>query len=408
MSTPILAVEPPAKCPPTSSLLRRCACDGTSGGECAACRERRLRRASGPRAMDGAAAPRIVHDVLRSPGEPLDRAARAALEPHFGHDFGRVRVHADARAGASARAVGAAAYAVGSDLVFGSGRYAPHTSAGRGLLAHELAHVVQAPHGPGPSGALRVGPHDDQAERDAEAIAARLASGGNAAATASAAPALRRAKEPYISTVSVSLTPPESGSLTWKGTAPQGTDSFKVSTGKGYQNPEDDPGTCTRDCCSGADVQCAPPWEQPKRVGACCTPIGSFHTGKPILNDPTRWPYWTPVEPLHTTYGRGIALHQHDTVTGDAIGHGCIRMQEAPARRIAEYSRGAETKVVISGRAKVDCPADRACAKKTGMLEEAEEPSEALAANLSHPDEEPGGGGASAITGEEPAPEVAA
>jgi Domain of unknown function (DUF4157) len=84
-----------------------------------------------------------VHEVLRSPGQPLDAAARAEMESRFGHDFGQVRVHSGARAGESARAVDALAYTVGPDVVFASGRYRPDTSAGRALLAHELAHVVQ-------------------------------------------------------------------------------------------------------------------------------------------------------------------------------------------------------------------------------------------------------------------------
>ncbi|MGB9632210.1 MAG: DUF4157 domain-containing protein [Chloroflexaceae bacterium] len=87
--------------------------------------------------------PPIVHEVLRSPGQPLDAETRAFMEPRFGHDFSRVRVHTDARAAESARAVNALAYTVGRDVVFGAGQYAPGASAGRRLLAHELAHVVQ-------------------------------------------------------------------------------------------------------------------------------------------------------------------------------------------------------------------------------------------------------------------------
>jgi len=86
--------------------------------------------------------PPIVHEVLRSPGHPLDPATRAFMEPRFGHDFSRVRVHADARAAESARSVNALAYTVGRDLVFASNLYAPQTD-GRRLLAHELVHVVQ-------------------------------------------------------------------------------------------------------------------------------------------------------------------------------------------------------------------------------------------------------------------------
>ena len=89
------------------------------------------------------AVPRIVHDVLRSPGQPLDASARSFMEPRFGHDFSGVRVHADDRAATSARAVNALAYTVGRDVVFGAGQYAPGTIAGKRLLAHELTHVVQ-------------------------------------------------------------------------------------------------------------------------------------------------------------------------------------------------------------------------------------------------------------------------
>jgi hypothetical protein len=80
--------------------------------------------------------------VPGSPGRPLDPATRAFMEPRFGHDFSRVRVHADALAAESAAAMEAAAYTVGHDVVFGAGQYAPETSRGRSLLAHELAHVV--------------------------------------------------------------------------------------------------------------------------------------------------------------------------------------------------------------------------------------------------------------------------
>ncbi|QID17618.1 DUF4157 domain-containing protein [Nitrogeniibacter mangrovi] len=88
-------------------------------------------------------APAIVHDTVQASGQPLDQATRAFFEPRFGHDFSKVRVHADARAAASAHAIDARAYTVGHDLAFAAGHYAPGTRAGRRLLAHELAHVVQ-------------------------------------------------------------------------------------------------------------------------------------------------------------------------------------------------------------------------------------------------------------------------
>lgn len=102
----------------------------------------RLFRAQTSRASAGRVPP-IVQDVLRSPGEPLDEPTRAFMEPRFGLDFGAVRVHVGEQAARSARTVNARAYAVGNDLVFAAGAYAPGTGEGRRLLAHELAHVGQ-------------------------------------------------------------------------------------------------------------------------------------------------------------------------------------------------------------------------------------------------------------------------
>ena len=68
---------------------------------------------------------------------------RGEMEARFGHDFSRVRVHTDGHAAESARAANAKAFTVGSDVVFGEGRYAPETHDGSRLLAHELAHTVQ-------------------------------------------------------------------------------------------------------------------------------------------------------------------------------------------------------------------------------------------------------------------------
>ncbi len=82
-------------------------------------------------------------DTIPSGGQPLDATARAFMEPRFGHDFGHVRVHTDEQAAEAASGYRARAYTVGSDIVFGAQEYAPDTSAGQHLLAHELTHVVQ-------------------------------------------------------------------------------------------------------------------------------------------------------------------------------------------------------------------------------------------------------------------------
>jgi len=131
---------------PAISRLQRCSCGGSHAGggmcpECAKMQEEMQRSASG--AAGAGVAPPVVHDVLRSSGEPLDAGVRAYFEPRFGRGFGDVRVHTDGRAAESARAVDAVAYTVGSNLVFGAGAYRPDSAQGRRLIAHELTHVVQ-------------------------------------------------------------------------------------------------------------------------------------------------------------------------------------------------------------------------------------------------------------------------
>ncbi|HYE14413.1 MAG TPA: DUF4157 domain-containing protein [Pyrinomonadaceae bacterium] len=128
----------------TVRLQRKCACGG-AGGECEECASKpvSLQRRAAPHAEIDSAAPSIVGEVLRAPGQPLDASTRAFMEPRFGHDFGGVRVHTGWRAEESARSVGALAYTVGQNVVFGAGQYAPETEGGQRLLAHELAHVVQ-------------------------------------------------------------------------------------------------------------------------------------------------------------------------------------------------------------------------------------------------------------------------
>jgi len=80
---------------------------------------------------------------LKGGGQPLSESDRAFFEPRFGRDFSQVRVHTDSQAAETAQAVNARAYTMGRDVVFGTGQYAPETNAGKGLLAHELTHLVQ-------------------------------------------------------------------------------------------------------------------------------------------------------------------------------------------------------------------------------------------------------------------------
>jgi hypothetical protein len=128
-------------------VQRKCEC----GGTCAECKKKHVLqelpkvqlKAAGPGSASGVEAPPIVHEVLSSPGKPLDAGTRAFMEPRFGHDFSHVRVHTDEKAAQSARAVQARAYTVGQNVVFGAGEYGPGTQAGQRLLGHELTHVLQ-------------------------------------------------------------------------------------------------------------------------------------------------------------------------------------------------------------------------------------------------------------------------
>src|SRR5262249_47136366 len=124
-------------------------------------------------------APDLVHRVVNSPGQALDRSTRSWMESRFHRDFSDVRIHHDARAAESARTLNAQAYTVGQNVVFDTSQYQPHTRAGRELLAHELAHSLQQHKTIPPSGALRMGETHEAAEREADASARRIVSGGS-------------------------------------------------------------------------------------------------------------------------------------------------------------------------------------------------------------------------------------
>jgi hypothetical protein len=136
------------------------------------------RRAAGGAAT--AEAPLSVHRALASPGRPLEAGVRRDMESRFGRDFSQVRIHRDGWAGRSAAEVGALAYTVGRDIVFGAGRFAPQRPDGRRLLAHELAHVVQqgdsaawgniVRRAPGPEAATPSAPQDAVAAQAAAPV----------------------------------------------------------------------------------------------------------------------------------------------------------------------------------------------------------------------------------------------
>jgi hypothetical protein len=130
---------------PELGLQRACAC----GGGCPRCQSAQHAHAhvqtKSVQANDGGetAAPPIVHEVLNSPGLPLDPTTRAFFEPRFGHDFSQVRVHSDAQADWANRNLAARAFTLGRDIVFRHGEHDPQSDNGKRLLAHELAHTIQ-------------------------------------------------------------------------------------------------------------------------------------------------------------------------------------------------------------------------------------------------------------------------
>jgi hypothetical protein len=163
----------------TTWLQRKCSCGGSEGaeGECEECKKKaKLQRQS-----DGSGTPSlippVVSEVLQSRGQPLDSTTRGFMESRFGHDFGQVRVHTDARAAESAAKVSALAYTVGSNIVFGAHGYEPLSLEGRRLIAHELTHVLQQR-----GASARQGVTDDAAaESEADRNAAAVGSTGRAA-----------------------------------------------------------------------------------------------------------------------------------------------------------------------------------------------------------------------------------
>jgi hypothetical protein len=177
-------------------LQRQCASCGqhrVAGGECEDCA--RQEHAPLRRLQAGGATPRgvppIVHQVLGTGGQPLPGHARHDMESRFRHDFSGVRIHLGDAAARSAEAVDARAYTVGRHIVFGSGSFAPDRPAGRAVLAHELAHVVQNGRG-GIAPALRIDPPDSRSEAEAHRMA-RIVAGPQAGRLALPAGAAGRA-----------------------------------------------------------------------------------------------------------------------------------------------------------------------------------------------------------------------
>lgn len=143
-----------------------------------------LQRTAGNRAVAsllGGDPDQLASSVPRSGGSPLAPPVLRSFERAFDTDLSTVRVHTGPAAEHSAAAWSATAYTAGEHVVFGQGAYAPGTSHGNHLLAHELAHVVQQRSGAVrgqrvPGTAMEVSDPGDASEREADVVARQVTS----------------------------------------------------------------------------------------------------------------------------------------------------------------------------------------------------------------------------------------
>lgn len=185
---------------PGQSAGQRCACGAPAGlgGECAACRARRLRV---QRAAVAPAAPDRVPDSVsaalrQSGGRPLEAGLRRSMEAALGGaGLHEVRLHTGLTSQQAARDIAADAFTYGQDIHFAADRFQPRTADGLKLLAHELAHTVQQQRAGGHNGTAISQPHEPQeqeADRAADAIAAGRAPGLGLAGPRASTPAIQR------------------------------------------------------------------------------------------------------------------------------------------------------------------------------------------------------------------------
>src|ERR1700748_594241 len=108
-------------------------------------RSRREQKSRPEHSADQQWSSRSVRDTLASPaqGTPLSAATAQQLGTTLGHDFSDIRVHDDAEEDRIARELDARALTSEPHIYFRGGAYAPETSDGLRVVAHEAAHVAQ-------------------------------------------------------------------------------------------------------------------------------------------------------------------------------------------------------------------------------------------------------------------------
>lgn len=165
--------------------------------------EQRAQRAAegkpgGPSGATAGIAQTASSSLFQDGGALLAPADRAYFEPWLGANLSSVRLHVDAEAGRSARALGARAFAVGSHIAFADNAPRPGTDDAKPLLAHELAHTLepdsertirrQPADSPAPQASPGVDPAAAQPSPSADPAATRSQSGGNPASPQAAGP----------------------------------------------------------------------------------------------------------------------------------------------------------------------------------------------------------------------------
>ncbi|KAA2239288.1 DUF4157 domain-containing protein [Chitinophaga agrisoli] len=115
------------------------------------------RKEASGNATASAAVTQQIH-ATQGGGSAMSGSTRSFMESRFGADFSSVRIHTGTDAVQLSRDLNAQAFTVGNDIYFNSGKYAPESTEGKHLLAHELTHTLQQSGGIGRKMIQRMAP----------------------------------------------------------------------------------------------------------------------------------------------------------------------------------------------------------------------------------------------------------
>ena len=323
-------------------VQRNCGCGGA--GECEECRQKKLQGyAFG--ATQGIAPP-IVHEVLRSSGQPLDNETRDQFEPRFGHDLSKIRLHTDARSAESARAVNALAYTVGDDIVFGRSQYAPGITSGKILLAHELTHAIQQGAYPGRGGLQRQ--IDDETNAEDEEQDAGEAHDGDTPVITSPPPEMGEEEMATADLGVLAQNFPEEMQAGGKKTQGKGKEEKKTTPAQKITSIDvdlssqqmtvhyTDGSTEGRPISSGKGRPGTDGDPCKTQTEENCTPEGDFKiVSKGNKNTTNRhgdkMAWYVELGGDKVIDGRGIGIHNSQPVGGGPRSHGCVRVGDSKA-----------------------------------------------------------------------------